>query len=72
MNSKQKIMAKISQPLPSSRMDLATSSENFRKDIEVITHCRDYQVLGEEFQDAMSLEAYCTINSRTHIGTRNS
>jgi hypothetical protein len=61
MKSKQKLMAKISQLLQSSRMDLAASSEQFRKDIELITYCREYQALGEEFQAAMSLEAYCTI-----------
>jgi hypothetical protein len=56
MKSKQKLMAKISQLLQSSRMDLAASSEQFRKDIELITYCREYQALGEEFQAAMSLE----------------
>jgi hypothetical protein len=61
MKSKQKLMAKISQLLQSSRMDIATSLENFIKDIELITYCREYQALREEFQDVMSLEAYFTI-----------
>jgi hypothetical protein len=42
-------------------MDLAASSKEFRKDIELITYCKEYQALDEEIHDSMSLEAYCTI-----------
>ena len=61
MKYKQKIMDKISRLIQSSRMDLASSSEQFRKYIKIITYCREYQALGLEFQVSMSLEAYCTI-----------